>query len=486
MRPHRAVQAGDGRRSTFWQCFHVCPPSALHTALSDPRHAAECSDRPPVLAAQGTDCRGKACPRLLRRSTPTEGFERDPPMAEAWGRSRPQIGAQTGDTAVLSLDPAVRNRKAQSRTQSLAAQVPAGLRPCLLTQQALSTALMASQGASGVRVTVSTSVAALPPGAPPLCPRRSSPPPYKSAALAATRRKAQTQILADQRVAATLARDAHPTGSRGQAPLASTIAGAPACNTGCTASAEDFALSFSGTAPPTPQRSPATLASPSTSTIKPEACVRSSTYFEEYLWPFPAAEPFVSPHLDAMPDIFGMPYDEDTSWAETFSPISLDFSDVTSQPEVTECVADDEPGHAAPTGVSALHDLQALTTTPEQAAQMDTAVDASETGGRKIKRKAMQIAQDAQVASALERETRRKKPGRGAARPDTERTRALVSDSQQCDAPSKWQSCHDQVSVRPRDVCSKMIVGLIDAEARRHPQEGSAINVRSVRCSRLT
>ena len=120
-----------------------------------------------------------------------------------------------------------------------------------------------------------------------------------------------------------------------------------------------------------------------------------------------------------MPDIFGMPYDEDTSWADTFSPISLDFSDVTSQPEVTECVADDEPGHAAPTGVSALHDLQALTTTPEQAAQMDTVVDSSETGGRKIKRKAMQIAQDAQVASALERETRRKKPGRGAARADT-------------------------------------------------------------------
>ena len=119
------------------------------------------------------------------RRQPTEGFERAPPLAKACGLSRPQLSAQTRDTAVSSLDPAVRNRKVQGRTQSLAEPIPASLRFCLLPEKAL-TAQMASHG---VRVAVSTHVTALLPGASPPCPRRSSPPPYKTAALAAARRK---------------------------------------------------------------------------------------------------------------------------------------------------------------------------------------------------------------------------------------------------------------------------------------------------------
>ena len=173
-----------------------------------------------------------------------------------------------------------------------------------------------------------------------------------------------------------------------------------------------------------PQKSPTCYALSFTN--KPDACVTSSTYFEEYLWPFPVSEPPESSHFDAMTDIFGMPQDEDLSRADTCSPFSLEFSDVTSQPELTEYIADDEPGHTALAGVSTMCDLQPLTTTPQHAAQMDIAVDAVETGDRKIKRKAVLIAQDAQMASALEHKVRRKKPACGAARQDITREKRLL------------------------------------------------------------
>jgi len=126
--------------------------------------------------------------------------------------------------------------------------------------------------------------------------------------------------------------------------------------------------------------------------------------FEEYLWPFPPAEPPELSHLDAIPDIFDD--DEDTSWGDGCSCASLDSSDVISEPEIPS----DWSGDIHATVVCAKPDVPPLVTRlEEQAAQVDGRIGAlGGTGDRQVKRKAVQMAQDAQFARALERQIRHK------------------------------------------------------------------------------
>ena len=180
------------------------------------------------------------------------------PPASALGKTtrslRAAIAEPTRGPAARSLTVAVRDRKVEGNTQSLAAAVPSGLHPHLLTENLLSDRM--TSGDANVMTT---------PGSSPLCPRRSTPPPYR-------KRTQSFHFIA-------------PSVSRTDLERAATTLGG----------ADTLAEPFAG---------------------KPQQCIQPSTIFEEYLsraqpssfeeylWPFPPAELPELSHLDAIPDIF--------------------------------------------------------------------------------------------------------------------------------------------------------------------------------------
>lgn len=270
---------------------------------------------------------------------------------------RAAIAVPTRGPAARSLTVAVRDRKVEGNTQSLAAAVPSGLHPHHPTEKILS-AQMAS-GAANVMTT---------PGSPPLCPRKSTPPPFRSAS---------HHSVAPGVSRTDLERAATPLGG-----------------------ADTLTAPFAGK--PQPHVRPSTYFEEYLSRGQP------SKYFEEYLWPFPPAEPPELSHLDAIPDIFDD--DDDTSWGNGCSCASPDSTDVVFDPELpTDWSGDVDARHSAATVLCAHPDLQPLVTRlEEQAAQVDGCIGALGSGDRQVKRKAVQMAQDAQFARALERQIRRK------------------------------------------------------------------------------
>ena len=351
-----------------------------------------------MTAAQPGRPGGPDSTRPLRRSMSASAEAHDGlPPAGALGKTterlRAAIAVPTRGPAAHSLTVAVRDRKVEGDTQSLAAAVPSGLHP-QATENLLS-ARMAS-GAANVMTM---------PGSPPLCPRRSTPPPYRSAS--------------NHFIAPSVSRTDH-TGERAATPLAGAdtlaepFAGKPQPRVQPSTYFEEylsraqpskyFEEYLSRAQPSKYFEEYRSHAQPSKYFEEYRSHAQPSKYFEEYLWPFPPAEPPELSHLDAIPDIFDD--DEDTSWGDGCSCASLDSSDVISEPEIPS----DWSGDIHATVVCAKPDVPPLVTRlEEQAAQVDGRIGAlGGTGDRQVKRKAVQMAQDAQFARALERQIRHK------------------------------------------------------------------------------
>ena len=398
----RGVSGASLSRALCLACRFSCgqasatQPAPFQPPLEPPDMHPLRSARLHKLGAEGSDCvemLASSCP--LRGSMPAAGpdCKTCPPtgaLEKPLARSLTAIAAQTrGPAGGCSLTPAVRQRKGEGSTQSLAASsLHARLQPQKPSSAgSLGDALGASFG------TVSTGVTTSTPGVAPLCPRRSSPPPYKSATLTTARQGAQ--VLSNHFVAAaTPAPGVRVSGSPG---MTSSTASADLVR---SVSRADQVVERAAT----PLGSAAAFAVPS-SDKPPRPCVRPSAYFEEYLWPFPLAALPESLYLDEVAGILGTLGDDEMSWADSLSCTSLDFSDAISEPELpTDWAAE----IADCTAVCEQPDWHPLTTTLEQTAQVDASIDAFGMGGRKIKRKAVQMAQDAQFAKALQRQVRRK------------------------------------------------------------------------------
>ena len=296
---------------------------------------------------------------------------------------RAEIAVPTRGPAARSLTVAVRDRKVEGNTQSLAAAVPSGLHPHHPTEKILS-AQMAS-GAANVMTT---------PGSPPLCPRKSTPPPFRSAS---------HHSIAPGVSRTDLERAATPLG--GADTLTAPFAGKPQPHVRPSTYFEEY---LSRAQPSKYFKEYLSRGQPSTYFEEYLSRGQPSKYFEEYLWPFPPAEPPELSHLDAIPDIFDD--DDDTSWGNGCSCASPDSTDVVFDPELpTDWSGDVDARHSAATVLCAHPDLQPLVTRlEEQAAQVDGCIGALGSGDRQVKRKAVQMAQDAQFARALERQIRRK------------------------------------------------------------------------------
>ena len=326
----------------------------------------------------GPDC--KACP-------PTAALDR--PLARSTA-----VAAQTrGPSGGCSLNPAVRQRKGEGSTQSLAAT---SLHAHLLPQKPDLSAGSLGDALGAISGVVSTGVTASTPGIAPLCPRRSSPPPCKSASLTMARKGAQ--VLSHHFIAAaTSAPEARVPGSLW---MTSSTASADSVR---SVSRADQVVERSAT----PLGTAAAFAV-SSSDRPPRPCVWPSTYFEEYLWPFPSAALPESSYLDEVAGILGTRGDDDMPWADSLSCTSLDFSDVISEPELPTDWSRWAAKFADGAAVCEQPELHPLTTKLEQTVQVDASIDAFGIGERKSKRKAVQMAQDAQFAKELQRQVRRK------------------------------------------------------------------------------